>query len=359
MAMAAKPQRVLLVGTGRMAHTHALRFAQIPGVSVVAAVDPNRERLDQFCADHHIEHGYTTLDEALLRDDLNAVSVVTPDALHASVSIRAMQAGLAVLCEKPLSDSTASSHEMVKAAVRAGVLNMVNLSYRTSGALHQARLWVDQGRLGEIRHVDAAYRQSWLASPYWGEWSEEEAWLWRLSSAHGSTGVLGDIGIHILDFVTAGVGMDISGLQCRLQTFDKAPGNRIGEYELDANDSGVINLQMSNGALGVVQMSRYQTGYFNDLSLTIHGTEGALQVSTGQAGDRLLSCLGKARHEPVWTEVACQNQPDTFDRFATALIAGEVQGSPDFAHAAELQHNLQRCMDSHEQGKWLECDLVS
>ncbi|MGQ7847946.1 Gfo/Idh/MocA family protein [Granulosicoccus sp. 3-233] len=355
--MAETPRRVLLVGTGRMAQTHALRFAEISDISVVAAVDPDQARLERFCAEHGIAHAYSELEQGLLHPDLDAVSVVTPDALHASVSIQSMQAGLAVLCEKPLSDTVRSSQAMVDAAVRADVLNMVNLSYRISGALHQARLWVDQGRLGEIRHIDAAYRQSWLVSPYWGEWSEEEAWLWRLSTAHGSTGVLGDIGIHILDFVTAGVGMEISGLQCRLQTFDKAPDNRIGEYHLDANDSCLINVQLSNGALGAVQMSRYQTGYFNDLSLTIHGTEGALQVTTGHAGDRLLSCLGDSRHTPVWTEVDCDRQPDTFDRFASALMSGQ-RGSPDFAHAAGLQHYLQRCLESHEQGRWLECDSL-
>ena len=345
---------VLLVGTGRMAETHAKRFATIAGVDVVAAVDLNAERVAQFSATHGIANSYTRLDEALAAHRFNGVSVVTPDSLHAAVSLQCLEAGLPVLCEKPLSDSVAASQRMVEAASRAGVLNMVNLSYRVSGALHQAREWVDQGLLGEIRHVEASYRQSWLCSPYWGEWSTEEAWLWRLSRAHGSTGVLGDIGIHILDFLSAGVGMDITGLQCRLHTFAKAPGNCIGEYELDANDSCVLNVQMENGALGVVHMSRFQTGYFNDLALTIHGTEGALQVSTGQAGDRLRACLGEDIHIPQWKDVGCTNQPDTFERFVDALKKGEM-GSPDFAHAAALQYYLQRCIDSHENGLWLDC----
>ena len=349
---------VLLVGTGRMAETHARRFAAIPGVEVVAAVDINAERVQQFSATHGIANSYTRLEDALAVHELDAVSVVTPDSLHAAVSLRCLEAGLPVLCEKPLSDSIPASQNMVVAASRAGVLNMVNLSYRVSGALHQAREWVDKGLLGRIRHVEASYRQSWLCSPYWGEWSTEEAWLWRLSRAHGSAGVLGDIGIHILDFLTAGVGMEIAGLQCRLHTFDKAPDNRIGDYKLDANDSCVLNVQMANGALGVVHMSRFQTGYFNDLALTIHGTEGALQVSTGQAGDRLHACLGEDRHIPLWKEVQCIDQPDTFDRFVDALKKGAM-GSPDFAHAAALQYYLQRCIDSHESGLWLDCMQVS
>lgn len=351
------PLNILLVGTGRMAETHAMRFSAIPGVTVLAAVDVNEDRVQSFSARHGIAYSYTRLSEALAAHRLDAVSVVTPDALHASITLQCLDAGLPVLCEKPLSDSMQTSQDMVNAARRTNVLNMVNLSYRVSGALYQARQWVDNGRLGDIRHVEASYRQSWLCSPYWGEWSSEDAWLWRLSTAHGSTGVLGDIGIHILDFVTAGAGMDITGLQCRLQTFDKAPENRIGEYVLDANDSCVLNMQMQNGALGVVHMSRFQTGYFNDLSLTLHGTEGALQVSTGQSGDKLMACLGEDRHIPQWQEVEVIEQPDTFERFIDALRQGGT-ASPDFAHAASLQYYLQRCLDSHDQGRWMDCDPI-
>ena len=243
---------------------------------------------------------------------------------------------------------------MVEVARHSERLNMVNLSYRVSGALYQARQLIDANQLGDIRHIEASYRQSWLCSPYWGDWKSEDGWLWRLSTEHGSLGVLGDIGIHILDFVTAGVGLDIDGLQCRLKTFDKAPGNRIGEYQLDANDSCVINMEMTNGALGVVHMSRFQTGYMNDLYLTIHGTVGAVKVSTGQNGDTLHTCLGKEMHKQHWTRVICEDQPDTFARFIAALREGRTEESPDFAHAARLQHYLEQCFNSHEEGRWID-----
>lgn len=350
--------KLLLIGTGRMAHTHAQRFQSMPGVSVVAAVDVCRERVQQFCATHDIAHAYTDLAAALAAHTLDAACVVTPDSAHAPSSIRCLQEGLAVLCEKPLSDTLESSQAMVAEAEIAGVLNMVNFTYRISGALHQAREWIDQGRLGTLRHFEASYRQSWLCSPYWGEWTTEDAWLWRLSTAHGSTGVLGDIGIHILDFLIAGAGQGITGLHCRLQTFDKAPGNRIGEYDLDANDSCIINAQLENGALGVVHMSRYQTGYMNDLCLSLYGTRGALRVSTGQKGDRLSACLGEDIHTQTWREISCSAQPDTFERFISGL-RGNGCGSPDFAHAGDLQLYLSRCSESHELGRWLDCSSAA
>ena len=347
--------RLIVVGTGRMAHDHARRFTELSGIEILAAVDVEQQRVQEFCEMFAIPHAYTDLAEALSKHqhELNAATIVTPDAWHAPAAIACLQAGLSVLCEKPLSDSQATSRTMVAEARQAAAINMVNLTYRSSGALAQARQLIDEGRLGSVRHIEASYRQSWLCSPYWGDWCTEDAWLWRLSTEHGSAGVLGDIGIHILDYVTAGLGMGISGLQCRLQTFEKAPGNQIGPYKLDANDSCVVNVEMQNGALGVIHMSRYQTGYMNDLFLTVHGTEGAMKVSTGQEGDKFSVCLGEDRHHQHWSNVDCKPQPDTFERFASALQT-QQNGAPDFAHAAKLQDYMVSCVESHRQGCWIE-----
>ena len=347
-----KRVKILLVGTGRMAQTHAERFNALHGVQVDAAVDVDIARANAFCKRHDIAHAYTSVKQALSRHTFDAASIVTPDSWHASTSTECMQAGLAVLCEKPLSDSVLSSNQMVDTAIRTGVINMVNLSYRVSGSLHLAQQFVAAGEIGDIRHVEASYRQSWLTSPYWGDWRSEDTWLWRLSTQHGSLGVLGDIGIHILDYVTAGVGMGIQGLQCRLQTFSKAPNNRIGEYTLDANDSCVINAEFDNGALGVIHMSRYASGYMNDLCLTIHGTLGALKVSTGSKGDRLSVCVGEELHSQQWKDLDCEPQADTFERFVNAIRSG-TQASPDFAHAARLQRYIEQCFNSHNSGTWL------
>ncbi|MFK8082015.1 MAG: Gfo/Idh/MocA family protein [Granulosicoccus sp.] len=347
---------ILIVGTGRMATTHAERYKEIEGVRVLAAVDVDKARVEDFSDTHDIPYAYQDLNEALSRHQFAACSVVTPDAWHAPVSIACLEAGLPVLCEKPLSDSLDQAQAMVAAAEHAGLMTMVNLSYRTSGALDRARRYVDDGQIGDVRHVEASYRQSWLATDYWGDWKTEDAWLWRLSTAHGSLGVLGDIGIHILDYLCAGVGQDIAGLQCRLQTFDKAPENKIGEYTLDANDSCVMNIELGNGALGVVHMSRYYTGYMNDLILSIHGTTGALKVSTGQNGDLISTCLGKDMHSQTWTSVACKDQPDSFERFVKALESGG-RPTPDFAHAAKLQQYLSLGFDSHERRCWVDCPI--
>lgn len=343
---------ILLVGTGRMAEMHAIRFAELDQVRVLAGVDTDLAKARDFCRKHEIDYAYQDLEQALCTHAFDAVSVVTPDAYHASVVIPVLNRELPVLCEKPLADTLKSAASMCAAARESGQLNLVNLSYRVSGALNRARSLVDAGALGSIRHVEASYRQSWLCSDYWGDWQTEDAWLWRLSKEHGSAGVLGDVGIHILDFLTAGVGLDVAALHCRLQTFDKAPGNRIGDYTLDANDSCVLNVELENGALGVVHMTRYYTGYRNALELSIHGTQGALRVSTGDNGDQLLACLDEDVNTQQWKLLECEEQADTFERFIDALRSGSA-GSPDFAHAYKLQGYLDLCFLSHEQGRWL------
>ena len=71
---------------------------------------------------------------------------------------------------------------MADAAERAGLVNMVNLTYRNVAALQKAREMVLAGEIGQVRHVEASYLQSWLVSKAWGDWRTESKWLWRLST---------------------------------------------------------------------------------------------------------------------------------------------------------------------------------
>ena len=155
---------------------------------------------------------------------------------------------------------------------------MVNLRYRELPVMQMARALVEDGMVGEIRHIDAAYLQSWLVGTHWGDWRTEERWLWRLSGAHGSRGVLGDVGIHILDFASYVADQKPVSVHCRLKTFGKAEGDRIGAYGLDANDSFVMSLEFDGGAIGVVHASRWMTGYANAMKLGVFGTRGALEI---------------------------------------------------------------------------------
>jgi predicted dehydrogenase len=191
-----------------------------------------------------------------------------------------------------------------------------------------------------------------LASKAWGDWRTESKWLWRLSKKHGSNGVLGDIGVHILDFASFGAGMDIEHIFARLKTFDKAPGNRMGEYELDANDSFVMTVDFSNGALGVVHSSRWASGHINELRLRVYGELGSVEVQHRHDGSRLRVCMGEDLDPALWREVEVPPVPTNYERFAIAVTTGKNQ-QPDFRHAAELQRVLDLAIVSDGQHREL------
>jgi predicted dehydrogenase len=334
--------RLLILGTGSMAGAHANAFRAIPGVSLVAGVDVSAERVAAFAERHGMAHGFTSLEDAIAWGGFDAAANVTPDSVHHATTLQLLAAGKPVFCEKPLADTYAKALEMAEAAEAAGLVNMVNLTYRNVPQLQKARALIAEGAIGAIRHVEASYRQSWLVANSWGDWRTSDMWLWRLSTAHGSKGVLGDVGIHILDFVEFATGLKPAHLQARLKTFDKADGGRIGDYTLDANDSAALSVEFDNGALGVIHTSRFMTGYTNTLRLQAFGTEGALELEHGQAYSNLRLCNGANVHAQAWRDVICEPVATNYQKFAAA-VASSVNDAPDFRHAAMLQKTLDLC----------------
>jgi len=341
--------RLGIIGTGGMGNTHALMYSALRGCKLIAACDVNEKRVEAFAAKHGISRCYTYPEALMQDDDVDAISIVTPDASHASLSILACRYGKHVLCEKPLATNFKDAQRMVAAARKAGVVNMVNFSYRNSAAIQKAQKMVAQGKLGNLYHVHAHYLQSWLTQNLWGDWHDEDAWLWRLSTQHGSKGVLGDIGVHILDFASYPVG-DIKSLHCKLKTFKKAPRNRIGKYPLDANDSAIITAEFAGGALGTIHTSRWASPHLNSLKLNLHGDEGAIEIDLDQSYDELRFCPVKNRKLGEWKTVKCGKEPGMYKRFIKAVQTGEG-GEPDFERGARVQKWLDACVVSDSEDK--------
>ncbi len=345
-------QRLLMVGTGAMGRAHAQRFAGLPACSMVAAVDVTDERARDFAAAFQIPVAFGSLADAIAWGEFDAAVNSTPDGAHKATTLDLLAAGKPVFCEKPLAVTYPDALAMTEAAEAAGVVNMVNLTYRNAAAIQMARQMVMEGQIGEVRHVQASYLQSWLTGRHWGDWRTEERWLWRLSSAHGSRGVLGDVGVHILDFVTYGTGLDIVAMSAKMRTFDKAEGGVIDVYRLDVNDSVAMTAEFSNGALAVIHMSRYATGKANDLDLLIHGEKGALKVWANSYESTLEVCLGADIETQTWKPFACPPTPRNETRFLIALLSGE-NGEPSFRRAAEVQRLLDLVFVSDAEGRML------
>ncbi len=349
MAAAQKPVRILILGTGGMANHHAEHYAKIPGVSVVAGIDTNADRLAAFKTKFGMEQGFTSVEQALAWGKFDAVSNVTPDPVHYPTTLPMLAAGKHVMCEKPLAVNHANAAEMASKAKAAGVVNAVNLTYRNGPALQAAAKLVRDGAIGTVHHFEASYLQSWLTQPAWGQWSEQDQWLWRLSTEHGSKGVLGDVGIHILDFMSFSAGLGVAEVSCRLKTFHKAPGDRIGKYTLDANDSCAMHLSLTNGAVGVVHATRFASGHLNDMRVRLYGEKGGIEVGFEREMSRVRLCTQPDLQTAEWKDIATTPVPTNYDRFVTAIRGGAAM-NPDFARGAELQAVLDRAWESDAQG---------
>jgi predicted dehydrogenase len=217
------------------------------------------------------------------RDDVDLVDICTPGDTHADIAIAALDAGKHVLCEKPLANTVAEAEAMVAAAERAaggGVRAMVGFTYRRVPAIGLARRLVEDGRLGEIRHVRAQYLQDWITDP-------EAPLSWRLDKAKAGSGALGDIGAHIIDlaqFITGDRIVEVSG---QLETFVKerplaassaglsgTASEQRGPVTVD--DAAVFIARFTGGALGVFEATRFALGRKNGIRLEVNGSRGSV-----------------------------------------------------------------------------------
>jgi predicted dehydrogenase len=341
--------RLAIIGTGGMCGTHARNFKAIDDCEIVAVCDVDETRAKYFAAEHNVLAHFNDTAEMLKKVEIDAVSIVTPDAFHAPVALKCLAAGKHVLCEKPLAVNHADAKKMAAAAKKAGVINMVNFSYRDWCCIQEVAERVQRGDIGEVIHVEACYLQTWLTSRVWGEWKNSPGWLWRLSTSHGSKGALGDIGVHIVDFATYPVGPIVS-VDCRLKAFPKVPKNRLGEYRLDANDSAVMTVEFKNGALGVIHTTRWATGHPNQLKLRIFGRKGGIEIDSELSTTGYTICIGANLHQSKWEKVEVKPTPTNYQRFIRAIKTGKPEQA-DFVRGAEVQKVLDACFVSDEKKK--------
>jgi predicted dehydrogenase len=217
------------------------------------------------------------------RDDVELVDICTPGDTHAEIAISALDAGKHVLCEKPLANTVDEAREMVAAAERAqakGVRSMVGFNYRRVPAVALARRLVEQGRIGQVRHVRAQYLQDWIVDP-------EFPLVWRLQAERAGSGALGDIGAHIVDmaqFVTGDRLADVTALTETFITERPLPGSSSGLTASGSSERGPVTVddaalfigRFAGGAVASFEATRFATGRKNSIRLEINGSTGSL-----------------------------------------------------------------------------------
>lgn len=333
--------QIAIIGTGMMGKVHAACFNSVRGCKVSACCDIDLKKSREFAREFDIPNYYGAVDDLLEREELNAVSIVTPNDTHHELAMKCLEKGIPVFCEKPLAQNYNLAEELADYADEVKVLNVVNLIHRGSPELQKASELVKEGAVGRVLHVEASYLQSWMTSDYWGDWKKTDSFLWRLSPRHAGKGVISDFGPSVIDLVSYVAG-EIETLRTDVRSFNKGVrGNKLQGYDLDSADSAVISADFKNRAMGAIHMTRWATGEVNSLRLRVFGDEGGLTLDIEEEGSSLKICCGEDRHRAKWKKVKIDKVPTLWKSFIEAVEEGKKMSEPTFRHAADLQKLLE------------------
>ena len=211
--------------------------------------------------------------QALLADEvkrppderIDFVSIVTPNDLHYPVAKAFTEAGIHVVCDKPLVHTSAQAQDLLQATARAGTVFGVTHNYTGYPMVREARAMVKAGALGAIHKVIVEYHQGWLAPQLQ---TGDTTGAWRTDPARsGPGGALADVGTHAENLLSTVTGLTIDSLCADLTAF--IPGRRL-------DDDGSVLLRFTSGARGVLMASQVETGCENDIRLRVFGSLGSL-----------------------------------------------------------------------------------
>jgi predicted dehydrogenase len=222
--------------------------------------------------------------ESKKKDGIEAVAIVTPNHLHHAPAKAFLEAGIHVICDKPLTTSLGDAKELQSLVEKTGQLFAVTYNYSGYPMVRQAREMVASGELGSIRVVQVEYPQDWLSTNL--EASGQKQAAWRTDPARaGAGGSLGDIGTHayhLTEFVT---GLKVKSVLADLNAF--VTGRKL-------DDNAQVLMHFNNGARGALWASQIAVGHENGLRLRVYGNKAGLEWFQEQPNQLRFSPLGEA-----------------------------------------------------------------
>jgi predicted dehydrogenase len=258
-------------------------------VAAALSSDPARSRaaaLDLHIAADRAYDSYAEMarKEADRPDRIDAVAIVTPNHLHYPMAKAFLEAGIHVICDKPLTTTLEEALDLAATVRRSGLVFGLTHNYTGYPMVRQARQMVAEGQLGKLRVVQVDYAQDWLATPVEATGQKQAAW--RTDPAQsGPAGCLGDIGTHAYNIVCFVTGLTCQQVAADLSTF--VPGRRL-------DDNVQILMRFAEGAKGMLWASQVATGNANNLRLRVYGEKAGLEWRQEEPNSLWFARLGNA-----------------------------------------------------------------
>jgi predicted dehydrogenase len=358
--------RVGLVGTSWWADLMFLPSLKSHSrAEIVAICGRNRNRAEELAQKYGICQVFTDYQEMIEQGNLQALVVATPDDLHYPITMKALEAGLHVLCEKPLALNADQAKAMYEKAEAMGVKHMVLFTWRWLPHFQYLRRLLEAGYIGRCFHCHLSFL---------GGYGRNGQYMWRFD-AQRANGILADLGSHMIDFARWYVG-DIARVSTSLNTFVERAGPE-GQRLEPANDSALLVVEFENGAQGTIQVSAVaHTGDRGvEQHLSLYGEGGTLHADVVFEGVESGSIIRGARHNEVqfqtlpipdelWGEV---DRPKVLSTLVPSLFIKQAVGSrlfidgivedrpvsPNFYDGFKVQEVVDAALESHRTGCWV------
>jgi len=280
-----KKIKTAIIGTGFMGKVHSENVRRLGNVEIVAVADFADEPARKFAQSIGVDRSTGDYHTLLNDPGIDAVHILTPNALHYPMCKAALNAGKHVLCEKPFTVTSAEAGELVDLAARTKLVNAINHNLRYYPVVQQIRRMIEAGDLGDILIVQGTYSQDWLLY--------DTDWNWRVDSkANGALRAMGDIGSHWMDMIQHLTGLKITALCADLATFHKTRKRPKGQIEtfagkkltpedyepvsIDTDDFGAVLLHLGDRARGAFTVSQMSAGRKNMFTFDIYGTKAGV-----------------------------------------------------------------------------------
>ncbi len=351
-----------IVGTGFGRTTHLPAFQACARAKVVAIASEHRENAERIARELDNKPVACDWRELVTLPEVDLVSIATPPDTHREIAVAAINAGKAVLCEKPMAMNAAEAHEMLKRAQEAGVLAVIDHELRFLPGRRKMREMVKTGAIGEIRHAKLVHRTDSRAKP-------NRVWDWRSSAERGG-GVLSSIGSHVIDAFRYVLDTEISHVFCSLAThITERIENESGKMKpVTADDEAALLMRFAgNGparfATANVSLGMLEQGV-PEHTLEVFGSEAALLVH--EHGDLWRAGISAGQWTPLEVESArlAPGMRDTgwsrgFVALSEAIVDAlldsrtSVAGAATFADGYRAQLVIDAARESHKIGSWV------
>ncbi len=326
--------KIAMIGAGNIANAHLASYAKVENAEIYAACDINEERLNETCDKYGITRRYTNLDAMLAElPELDAADVCVWNVNHASCSIKALNAGLHVLCEKPMAYNAQEAEQMLEAAKKNNKLLMIGFVLRFSDEAKIAMDFIEKDYLGDIYYAKAQYVRR-----------HGNPGGWFANKALSGGGPVIDLGVHVIDLtrylmggpkpvsVYAATSERLGNRAFLKNSVGWRPKDSSEEDICTVEDFGTALIRYDNGAVTLLETSYDING--QDIGCKqLFGTKGGMDLSKG------VKIYGTYNDYIADIEVNTNNLKDSSDMFVNEM-----------AHFVDCVQNGTPCRATAEDG---------